>query len=133
MKKYNYEKAVLEDILRYIEDNHNDLVEITISNQFDIDELTEHINDICWTNDIVTGNSSGSYTFNAWEAEENLCHNWYLLSNACNEFGTNPDLDDPEGMDVLVRCYLVSDVLTDLEVIEKLEKIVKAVENQEEE
>lgn len=133
MKKYNYEKAVLEDILRYIEDNHSDLVEITISNQFDIDELTEHINDICWTNDSVTGNSSGSYTFNAWEAEENLCHNWYLLSNACNEFGTNPDLDDPEGMDVLVRCYLLSDVLTDLGVIEKLEKIVKAVENQEEE
>lgn len=58
----------------------------------------------------VTGNASGSYTFNTWKAEEYLCHNLNLLAEANEEFGSNSDIlsDGAEVCDVIIRCYLLS-------------------------
>ena len=62
--------------------------------------------------DSVTGNASGSYTFHAWQAEENICHNFDLLSEAIEEFGGKCDVlkDGAEACDVTIRCYLLSEV-----------------------
>lgn len=67
-KKYGF--------LNYI--NENNIV-VTSENR---DE-----NDTLFACDSVTGNASGSYTFNTWTAEEYLCHNWELLGEALTEFG----------------------------------------------
>lgn len=97
-EKYNYLEEMVEDIKNYIAEN--DLPP-------DREELEERLNEDLWTEDCVTGNASGSYTFNAWKAEEYLCHNLDLLKEACEEFGTTPDLSNPEAMDVTIRCYLL--------------------------
>ena len=71
--------------------------------------------------DSVTGNASGSYTFNTWQAEENLCHNLDLLKEACEEFGSDCNiLESAEGCDVTIRCYLLSSALH--EVLDELEE-----------
>lgn len=102
MEKYNYFAAVCEDIRDYIKSE-----EITVNSE-NREEIEESLNDLLWVSDSVTGNGSGSYTFNRWRAEENLCHNLDLLAEAANEFGCNIDvINDPEGADVTIRCYLL--------------------------
>lgn len=84
--------------------------------------LAEWLNDELWTNDSVTGNASGSYTFNTYTAEENLCHNFDLLEQACSEFGQNLSDAVREGAefcDVTIRCYLLSQAVE--EAIAQLE------------
>lgn len=102
MEKYNYFAAVCEDIKDYIESEG-----ITVNSE-NREETEESLHDLLWVSDSVTGNGSGSYTFNRWRAEENLCHNLDLLAEAASEFGCNIDIiNDPEGADVTIRCYLL--------------------------
>ena len=76
MEKYNYLENVTADAKQAILENLNDW-------EFsDREELEEIANDELWVDDSVTGNGSGSYTFNTWKAEENLCHNMDELENA---------------------------------------------------
>ena len=85
--------------------------------------LAEWLNDELWTEDSVTGNGSGSYTFNTYAAEEHLCHNHDLLEEACNEFGQDIGQAIKEGAefcDVTIRCYLLSQAIE--EAITELEK-----------
>ena len=102
--------------------------------------------DDLWVDDSVTGNGSGSYTFNRYQAEENISHNMDLLKDACEEFEDllkdackefedDPFrlLENPEVADVTIRCYLLSQVIS--EVLDELEnnknekiKVVKKVE-----
>lgn len=71
--------------------------------------------------DGVTGNASGSYTFNLWEAEENLCHNWELLCESLTEFGYDMSYleNGPEACDVTIRCYLLGQAIS--EVLDEME------------
>lgn len=114
MERHDYRREMAEDIRQYIEDN-----EINVNDEeFDVDELRESL----WTEDSVTGNGSGSYTFNRWRAEENLCHNLDLLDEALAEFGGKEDtewLTNPEMADVTIRCYLLDEVVA--EVVEGLQ------------
>lgn len=115
MEKYNYFEAVKEDVKQYIEDHD---VKVTTSNR---EDLEQSLYDEMFISDSVTGNASGSYTFNTWKAEENLCHNHDLLIDACNEFGSLDVLTDgAEAQDVTIRCYLLSSVLS--EVLDELEE-----------
>lgn len=115
MKRYDYYAAVKNDVKEYIENEVN-------FNEFDcIQDLEEHLNEVLWTNDSVTGNGSGSYTFSTWEAEENLLHNLDLLQEAVEEFGYDHShnvydllLQGPEAADVTIRCYLLSQVIGEL-------------------
>ena len=66
MREYNYAEAVKEDVLTYIQN------EIDFSDFETIEELEEKLNDDLLTEDSVTGNASGSYTFSTYQAEENL-------------------------------------------------------------
>lgn len=82
----------------------------------DKEELRETLNDECFKEDSVTGNESGSYTFNTMQAEMNLIGNWSLLKEAVDELDPtfNPLVKGPESCDVLIRCYLVSQAVDDL-------------------
>ena len=107
MERYNYRKALADDIRNYIKYEGIDINEVEESELYDDMFLM----------DSITANASGSYTFNLWDAEENLCHNLDLLEEACFAFGT--DLGDEvkeraEACDVLIRCYLLGEVLSEV-------------------
>lgn len=106
---YNYLENVTNDAKQAILENLENW------NFSDREELEEIANDNLWTNDGVTGNASGSYTCNAWEAEENLCHNMDELEEACNEFGQDMGEAVRQGAeycDVTIRCYLLSQAIS---------------------
>lgn len=107
MEKYDYLSAVESDVREYIENNVN------FHDYSDLDEMKEDLNEKLFVEDSVTGNASGSYTFNTWKAEEYLCHNLDLLSEANEEFGGNSDIlsDGAEACDVTIRCYLLGQAI----------------------
>lgn len=118
MTNYNYLEAVTSDVLDYIKEEIN--LDEWKGNR---DGLEEKLNDELWTVDSVTGNASGSYTFNTWEAEENLAHNWDLLAEALDEFGqdgTDVLKQGAEAMDVTIRCYLLGQAIA--EALDELEE-----------
>lgn len=107
MEKYDYLSAVESDVREYIENNVN------FHDYSDLDEMKEDLNEKLFVEDSVTGNASGSYTFNAWKAEEYLCHNLDLLAEASEEFGGSSDIlsDGAETCDVTIRCYLLGQAI----------------------
>lgn len=107
---YDYYEAMREDVREYIKN------EIDFSEFDSMEELEEKLNEDLWTVDSVTGNSSGSYTFNAYEAEENICHNLDLLAEALEEFGGGCDIlkDGAEAADVTIRCYLLGATIAEV-------------------
>lgn len=127
MTNYNYLEAVTSDVLDYIKEEIN--LDEWKGNR---EGLEEKLNDELWTVDSVTGNASGSYTFNTWEAEENLAHNWDLLAEALDEFGqdgTDVLRQGAEAMDITIRCYLLGQAIA--EALDELEE--ELAEDDEEE
>ena len=124
--KYNYLEAVTTDVLDYIRE------EIYLNEwKGRADELAEQLNDALWICDSVTGNASGSYTFNRYRAEEYLCHNWAELAEALEEFGCssiNPFDKGAEWCDVTLRCYYLGQAIA-----EALEELAEELEAEEEE
>lgn len=106
-KRYDYYEAVTADIIDYIRDN------INAANFADRQELSETLNDTLWTEDSVTGNGSGSYTFNSYTAEEYVCHNLDLLGEALDEWGgdVREYLRSAETADVTIRCYILGECI----------------------
>lgn len=102
--KYNYLEEVKADIKNYILEEKESNINV------DKDTLL----DTLYLEDSITGNASGSYTFNTYEAEENLCHNLGLLKEACEMLGTEVDLDNPEACDVIIRCYVLPQALDEV-------------------
>lgn len=120
MKKYDYREAVKADIKEWLEENRSmDELKDDLLATYEI--TTGNLYDDMYIEDSITGNASGSYTFDRWQAEENLCHNLDLLSEACSMYGTTPDLRSPEACDVTIRCYLLNVCL-----YEVLEEIITA-------
>lgn len=110
MEKYDYKKAVCDDIRSYFNENN-----INASDYESRDEMYEDLYDKLWVEDSVTGNASGSYTASAHVAEEYVCHNWDTLRTACKEFGTDFDLIIERGAefaDVTIRCSLLGECLS---------------------
>lgn len=106
MPKYDYRVETTDNIKNYIEEN------FSYVKDYSMDELYDEL----WTADSVTGNGSGSYTFSAYEAEEMLCHNLDLLAEALENFGcenVNILEKGAEYCDVTIRCYLLSECLTE--------------------
>lgn len=109
---YDYRKNVTADcveaIREYIEYHKDELHGMSKS------RLEEKMYDEFFTEDSVTGNGSGSYTFSAIEAEQNLAGNWDLAAEAMNEFDCkeNPFDKGPEWVDVTIRCYLLGECLS---------------------
>lgn len=115
-------EAVKEDVLNYINDNG-----IMVTTEYR-DEVEQYLNDTLFTCDSVTGNASGSYTFSTWQAEENLCHNFELLTEALTEFCCDLSYLEKgaEACDVTIRCYLlgqaISEVLDEIEIENETEE-----------
>lgn len=118
---YNYKSAILEDVKNYIEENYTSKEireNLMCCNR---NNWAEELHDDMWIADNVTGNGSGSYTFNTYEAEENLCHNMDLLKEALEEFGCDISYLEKgaEACDVTIRCYLLSWAIS--EILDELE------------
>lgn len=84
---YNYLDQEIQDVKDY-------LVENNYAIDGDRDELVEQLNDELMASDEVTGNASGSYTFNTRQAEENLVGNWGLLQAAVVELAPDTNILD---------------------------------------
>lgn len=123
MEKYDYLSAVTADVKDYINDN------VDFADYENADELKEKLQDELWTVDSVTGNGSGSYTFSTWKAEENICHNSELIAEVEEEFG-KLKRDDPEGIDVAIRCYLLPQAI-DAAVDELWKRYGRLIEDKE--
>lgn len=123
MMNYNYLETMKEDIREYIINDSELSIDDLIYNR---SELEEKLNDDLWVYDSVTGNASGSYTFNSYRAQEYVLDNMDLLEEMCNEFCIDAETIGKkflegawEWMDVSIRCYLlgqaISEVLDDIE------------------
>lgn len=121
---YNYREEMEQDIKEYIRENESEFEGL------DIDELRDKLYDDLWTVDSVTGNASGSYTFNSFRAKEYIKDNLDLLGEAYEELSTPEDLgrelidQNYENMDVTIRCYLLYQVID--EVLEDTDLLLPA-------
>lgn len=107
---YDYREAMTEDVKEWIKENI-DLTEWTE----DREGLEQQLNNDLWTEDSITGNASGSYYCNSYNAEESIAHNWNLLNEALDEFGQNNINVIEKGAewaDVTIRCYLLNNVIS---------------------
>lgn len=114
---YDYQSAVKEDVKEWIIENYTaEEIRENLETSAARSDFEEKLNDVLWIEDSVTGNASGSYTFNTWQAEENLCHNMDLLEEACEEFGQGVGDAVERGAeycDVTIRCYFLSGAISD--------------------
>ena len=134
MKKYNYLENVTADAKQAILENLNDW------DFADREELEEIANDELWADDSVTGNASGSYTFNREAAKEYVTKSddgMDTLRDAVREFDCEHEAfsafleENWEYFDVTIRCYLLSQAISD--AIDELEEEGKIQYQEEEE
>ena len=133
MEKYNYLEAVTNDAKTAILEN------MDMWERHNREELEENANDWLWTADEVTGNGSGSYTFNREAAKEYVTRSddgMDTLRDAVREFDCEHEAfsafmeENWEYLDVTIRCYLLSQAIS--AAIDELEEEGK-IEYQEEE
>ena len=118
---YNYLDAMKDDIKNYIDENvaQEDWTE-------NRGGLENHLNEELWTEDSVTGNASGSYTFNSYTAKEYVMNNTDLLEAALTEYGSREEAADVlldgewESADITIRCYLLGQAIS--EVLDEYEE-----------
>lgn len=124
---YDYLEAMKNDVMDYIREEGLTREDL-INNR---EEIEEQLNDDLWTVDSVTGNASGSYTFNSYTAKEYVTDNEELCREALQEFCTDSDTiaekflsGSWEWFDVTIRCYLLGKAIAELldEIEEEAEK-----------
>lgn len=111
-----YLDAVTEDAREYIKAEYTtDELREALK---DRDELTEELNDKMWAEDAVTGNGSGSYTFDRSEARENVFTDIETVIEALKEFCIEAETiarkfldEDWEYFDVTARCYVLGQAI----------------------
>lgn len=112
---YDYRKEMKNDIEEWIDDNRDYLdVDWKVLDDDDFEKIEEQL----WVEDSVTGNASGSYTFNRNKAKEYVEDNYKLVITALKEFGYDLNhldkkiMDEEwEYLDVTIRCYLLNEIL----------------------
>lgn len=119
-----YLDMVKEDVKNWIDENI-DYIDDDV--KADKDALFEYLNDNLWTEDSVTGNASGSYTFNSWDAENYVKADMDTVKEALNEFFVPAETiaekflnEDWEYFDVTARCYVLESAI--YEVLEDMEE-----------
>ena len=120
----NYLEQMKEDIRNYIDENG------IIINSENREEVEEKLNDYLWIDDSVTGNASGSYTFDSYKAKEYVVDNMELVQEMVSEFCIDSKTvaekfinEDWEYFDVSIRCYLLGQAISETlnEIIEEIE------------
>ena len=114
---YDYCGAVKRDVCKWMENNREEVeAKRAEGNEFAFEDW---IIEECMNRDDVTGNASGSYTFDIWEAEKCLCYNIDFLVSLFDgiEGGTERIgeiiMRGPEYCDVFIRCCVLPDVVAD--------------------
>ena len=122
---YNYKEHIKEDILDHIRWNFT--ADEIAEKLFDRDEWEQALFDELWICDSVTGNASGSYTFNRQRAKEFVFDNIDVLEDASCDFCLDLVsvanaflMENWEYFDVTIRCYLLGGCLSD--VLDELEQ-----------
>ncbi len=115
---YNYKMAVRRDLVDAMQEEREQI------DGMDVEELRDYLNDRFFDSDCVTGNASGSYTFNRYQAKVNVLGDDYsfeYLADAEEEgFITAEELGqwildgNWEPIDVIIRCYLLPQVIDDV-------------------
>lgn len=116
MTKYDYQKAMYDDIMEYI--TENDLT----AEYSDPEELCDYLQDKLWIEDSVTGNGSGgSYTCDRAEARKYVLSDPETLRDALEGFCVPADTiaekflaEDWEYFDVTIRCWYLGSVISDV-------------------
>lgn len=112
---YNYLEELKSDVRNYIKEVASDYMDYE-----DMDELRDSLYDNLWDEDSVTGNGSGSYTFNREKAKEYVSDNMDLMVEAYKDLDSIESLVDDlealdfETIDVTIRCYLLSQALDEV-------------------
>lgn len=113
---YDYMEAMKEDIRDWMEESEFDW-----NAHGDKYECEDYLHDELWCEDSVTGNASGSYTFNSYKAKEYVMDNWDLLIDAIEEFGVSSrefgsqlKQGNWEWCDVTIRCNLLYQAIDEL-------------------
>lgn len=106
MKTYSYVRHVKEDIKTMLSTLDTGTYGLLLQGD---EDTIQDLQDKAFDDDSITGNASGSYTMNRFEAELCLLGNWDLLKEAHDELCPNIDVvkEGPEYCDSLIRCYLV--------------------------
>lgn len=127
MKNYNYLEAVKEDVKTWLEDNSSQFEEIKDNNKIDgvIDweGVKDDLNETLWNEDSITGNGSGSYTFNSEKARSYVLDGdgWQYLEDLASEgwltyesIGKDVTSYNFESLDVALRCYFLSQAIEEV-------------------
>lgn len=112
---YDYKEAIKEDVIEYINEN------IDLDAVDSREELEEQLNDDLWAEDSVTGNGSGSYTFDRHQSYENVQGDpdaMDYIRDLVSEFEVGAETvaekfldEDYEYWDVSIRCYLLGEAI----------------------
>ena len=115
---YNYKEIVRADVKEWIDDNKEQIEGLDRSDAYEV------IYDSCWVDDSVTGNASGSYTFSSYEARQNFYEDTeseeYLEQMVDEGFADAMEVgkkiisSNYEWLDVSIRCWLLSDAVSDV-------------------
>lgn len=132
----DYRTEVREAIEQYLEDNEQ---YINMADFDDIDDFEQYLNDTLWIADEVTGNASGSFTFNSYEAKEKVFGDMETVKDALQEFccGRPEEIADAfleekwEWLDVTARCYVLGECISDY-IRDNEDDIIKAIEEAKE-
>lgn len=127
MQKYNYLEAVKDDVKTWLVDNSSQFEEIKDNNKIDgaidWDGVKDDLNEILWNEDSITGNGSGSYTFNREKAREyvldgdglqyleDLVNEGWLTYESIGKYITDYNF---ESLDVSLRCYFLSQAIEEV-------------------
>lgn len=116
---YNYLEHMKKDIIDYIYDMKIDTNKST-------DDLYEYLYDQLWAEDDVTGNGAYGYFKDEDKAKAAVIDNMDILKDAIVNFCISPEeiikhLFDWDYWDITIRCYLLSNAITD--VMEDMPKI----------
>ena len=119
----DYLDMVKEDVKNWINEN---IEYIDDDVKADKDDFFEYLNDNLWMEDSVTGNGSGSYTFNSWDAENYVKADMDTVKEALHEFCVPAETiaekflnEDWKYFDVTARCYVLGSAI--YEVLEDME------------
>lgn len=111
MERYDYKEAMRKDIRQYLKENWEEGKRIENKDR-------DTLYDDMFVADGVTGNGSGSYTFDSFKAEEYVCHNLNLLGEALDEFcvdgNTLREKLTGEWADVTIRCLVLGQVMDEI-------------------
>lgn len=108
--------------MSYLEEVKNDIINYIEENEINLEGARfDYLEDDLLMTDSVTGNASGSYTFNRWQAEENVKENLDEVVEILNDFGYEAEFlgnciieGDWEKLDVIARCWYVSVALAEI-------------------